>query len=203
MESIVSIPKKYLFLIFSLFIVFVLYQGLQHGALVASAPQGALDTKTYVSQKGFSVAYPQAMRVDDAYTYSLGNEKEISGTAFFMPLELTTGTNLSSDSRVSVEILPKTETCEIKSFLSQPIETQKPLILNGLTYTVATITDAAAGNRYEETVSLLSNSKQCIAVRLFLHTTAIENYDPKTIQQYNADAIMQIYDTLRTSLVVA
>src|SRR3989338_8248180 len=67
-------------------------------------------TYTYATTT-YSVTYPLAFTPDTAYAYTQFEGKPIGGVKFTIPMEMATGTNLSADSYVSVEQLPRAANC--------------------------------------------------------------------------------------------
>ena len=166
---------------------------------VGQVPQ---DTwQTYASST-LSVKYPQGYTADDSYTYTQVNPKKpISGVRFTIPGAMATGTNLSTDSYVSVEWLPRAKNCTGDIYLAANVKPAE-WIDNGVTYSVASSTGAGAGNFYEEWVYALSGSQPCTAVRYFLHSTNIGNYEPGAAQEFNHDALVADFDKIRQSLTL-
>src|ERR1035437_7975071 len=59
------------------------------------------------STEGFSIYYPIGFTVNENYVYQeLGPGKDINGVKFTIPASLASGTNLGSDSYLSVEEIP-------------------------------------------------------------------------------------------------
>ena len=70
------------------------------------------------STAGFTFRFPANYTVDQNYTYqALGPGKDIKGVKFTIPGAATTGTNLSKDTYISVEMLPKATSCTANLFL--------------------------------------------------------------------------------------
>src|SRR4051812_36986918 len=60
------------------------------------------------STMGISLRYPQGFTVNEAYAdTSVSVKKPIAGVSFTIPPAMATGTNLSSDTYLSVEQLPR------------------------------------------------------------------------------------------------
>jgi hypothetical protein len=158
-------------------------------------------TETYASST-FSITHPVGWATDANYAYTgVSAAKPIHGVKFTIPLEMATGTNLSSDSGVSVEILPRATSCTGDIFV---LDNVKPTPLNtaGKTFSVATTSGAGAGNRYDEMVFAVTDSKPCTAVRYFIHSTAIGNYPEGTVREFDRDALLRAFDTIRDSLTI-
>ncbi len=159
---------------------------------------------TYASTTlGVSVRYPRSFMLNTAYRYEhFGEKKLINGFKFTIPLSIATGTNLSSvDTGVSVEVLPRAKNCTADIFIPSDVRAVS-MVEDGVVYSVATSTDVAAGNQYEEMVYAFSSSSPCVAVRYLIHTTAIENYTLGTIRLFDRDAVLRVFDSIRRSVKV-
>lgn len=158
------------------------------------------------SVDGFSIRLPLNYSIDEAYRYqALGPRKAIGGIRFFIPKEMATGTNLASDTYISVEGIPQTAptatSCDAKLFLAQV--KSAPMTDGTITYSVASSTEAAAGNRYEETVYALPGTNPCIAVRYFIHYGVIQNYPPGAVREFDKAALLTQFDAIRHTLILA
>ncbi len=153
--------------------------------------------------QGFSLRYPTGFVVDEAYRYqAFGPGKDIGGVKFTIAPSIAQGTNLSDDSYVSVEQIPQARDCTAELFLDQKASAQ--IVIDGeMTYLVASSTDAAAGNRYEETVYALPGTNPCIAVRYFIHYGVFENYEPGMVVRFDQSALLAQFDAIRRTLVIA
>lgn len=151
--------------------------------------------------QGFSVRYPAGYTLAPGYQYEeLGPGKEIQGVKFTIPASMAAGTNLGTDSYVSVEEIPDTADCSASLFLDHASAT--PETVGSTQYSVASSTGAGAGNRYEETVYAVSGSNPCIAVRSFVHYGVLENYTPGSVKAFDRDALLAQFGKIRDSLVV-
>jgi len=162
----------------------------------------ASDTVSYsYPPLGFSIKYPKAYAIDESYMYQGLGEEGIPGVKVSVPASLTDGTNLSSDSGVSVEYIPNAQNCSASLFLYD-----KPKAVNvsdgGITYSVASTTGAGAGNLYEEQVYALAGANPCIAVRYLIHTTQLANYPAGTRVAYDRAALLAQFDAIRHSLTL-
>ncbi len=158
---------------------------------------------TYASSTmKISLTYPKDFTLNASYTNtSVNPNKPILGVKLTIPLTMATGTNLSQDSGISVEQLPRAKACTGDIYLAANVKPQK--ITDGtVTYSVATSSDAGAGNLYEEAVFALDGSSPCTAVRYFIHSTQIANYPPGTVTAYDRTALFAAFDKIRRSLVV-
>ena len=172
-------------------------------AQLARADQSA-GWKTYRNAAlGFSISYPADYAVNEGYAYqALGPGRDIRGVSFTIPARAAKGTNLSDETRISVEVLPAATSCTPDLFLAG-VEQRGAETVGPLHYGVATFADAGAGNRYDEAVYTISNSSPCIAIRYFIHSTNIANYDPGTVAAFDRNALVRQFDEIRRTLSVA
>jgi len=146
---------------------------------------------------GFSIKYPKNFTVNEKYTYTaMGPGKDIHGVSFVIPESMHTGTNLSSDSYVSVEMLPK-QTCAMSDFFDN-VQATSTIVDNGKTYDVARGVGVGAGNYYEEVVYKLSG---CTAIRYLIHSSNIMNYPEGTVTEFDRTALLAIFDKILRSYV--
>jgi hypothetical protein len=80
--------------------------------------------------------------------------------------------------------------------------TARTLADGGITYSIASSTGAAAGNRYEETVYALSGTHSCISVRYFIHYGVFQNYPAGMVREFDQQALLASFDAIRRTLVV-
>jgi membrane-bound inhibitor of C-type lysozyme len=149
----------------------------------------------------FTIRYPDGYTVDPMYEYQLGPSAVIPGVKFTIPKSLSEGTNLGSDSYLSVELLPGAPSCSANLFLDGTHETST-IKENGTTYSVASASNAGAGNRYEETVYALPGTSPCMAIRYLIHYSVFQNYEPGTVKEFDMDAVLQEFDQIRRGLEV-
>lgn len=161
----------------------------------AQLPTG---TSTYATSS-FSVVYPNSFTMDEAYQYTGFAGKPISGVKFFVPTTMATGTNLSADSGVSIEWLPRANTCSADIYMLQNVRATT-VVDGGVTYSLATSTEAAAGNLYEEYVYAFPGSSPCTAVRYFIHSTQIANYPEGTVREFNRSLLIGEFDAIRRAI---
>jgi len=150
---------------------------------------------------GFSIRYPQNFTPDAKYVYQeMGPGKSISGVKFTVDPAIASGTNLSSDSYLSVEQIASSSACTAGLFLENA--TPSTLTEGTMTYSYATSTGAAAGNRYDEQVFALPGTNPCLSVRYFVHYGAIENYPPGAVKEFDYQALVNQFDAIRKTLTV-
>lgn len=187
-----------------------LMSGTQTGPTLAET----LAAKTYHDATvGFSVILPTVLAtstsdsqwsVDPTYKYAeRGPNNTIAGVKFTIPSSLATGTNLSSDSYVSVEHLPQGQKCDASSFMMTTGIKSQTIREGVLSYSVASTTDAAVGNRYEETVYARTDSKPCVAVRYRIHYGAIQNYPAGKVREFDRASLLGIFDDIRRTLALS
>ncbi len=157
---------------------------------------------TYSSAQ-FSIQYPVGYNADDAYTYTgMGPAQTIVGTKFTIDPATASGTNLSLDSYVSVELLPGAiNSCSAEIYL-QDAHSAGLLDQGGRRYSVATSSGAAAGNRYEEVVFATPVAGGCIAVRYMIHYGVLENYPAGAVLEFDRYSLLSQFDSIRRTLVL-
>ena len=163
---------------------------------------------TYRDAKyGFSISYPSDWIIERGHVSILpGPDQELHGIAFAVPPTMTTGTNLRSDSFISVSVVTanvRTEQgrCGSDLFLLEAKHT--PITDAGRRYVYAEQTDAGAGNIYEQHAYALTGSDPCVGVLYFIHSTNIGNYDPGTVREFDRAKLMAAFDRIRRSLVLS
>jgi hypothetical protein len=158
--------------------------------------------KTYTDAKlGFSISYPADWRIDRSYVFTgFGPDHDIHGVAFTIPQSLAKGTNLSPNmTNVSVETVSGPGACDATRFLPDP-QDLRTLKNAGRTWSTANAQDAGAGNFYDIAVFALPGSKPCLAVRYFIHSTNIGNYDPGTVKAFDRVGLVKTFATIRRTL---
>lgn len=150
---------------------------------VAPVPQASNEKYlTYTDpQNRFSVQYPADFSAVD--------------NSFFVSPELSDGTNLSKDSKISVLIAP-TSSCEAMDFFGendQAVLTTSQKTVGGRTYNVAVFGDAGAGNYYETHLYAFKENDKCLGAELFIHSTNILNYEGGTIVEFDEEKLMNIF----------
>lgn len=175
--------------------------GLFGGKPEPEEPVVPVDTRaTYASSTlGLSLRYPQNYILDESYKYNFSSAKSVSGVKFSIPPATATGTNLSSDSYISIERLPRALNCTGDIYLKANVRAQA-ITEGGVSYSLATSSEGAAGNSYEEWVYAFPNSKPCTAVRYFIHSTNIANYPGGAVREFDKASLIADFDQIRRSL---
>jgi membrane-bound inhibitor of C-type lysozyme len=172
------------------------------GCVQVAKDPGGLSQVYSNGTEGFSIRYPQGFTPDENYAYQeLGPGKSISGVKFTIDPSIATGTNLGSDSYLSVEEIPQAQSCSANLFLDQA-GTAKTITENGTDYSVASSTGAGAGNRYEETVYALPGTNPCVGVRYFVHYGVIENYPAGAVKEFDRQSLLSTFDSMRKTLIL-
>ena len=173
-----------------------------------SAPVLVVDTRNTYATSTYSVRYPGNFVLNAQYAYDqFGPKKLINGVKFSIPATMAmastsspqAGTNLSADTGVSVEQLPRAKNCTGDIYLMASV-TAHDIIENGTEYSFASSTGAAAGNLYDEQVYALATSSPCTAVRYYIHSSAIENFPTGTVSEFDRSALLTEFDKIRASL---
>jgi hypothetical protein len=170
---------------------------------VATTTPEVVVRSTYASTTlGLTVRYPREFRLDDQYDYPFSATKTIPDMVrFLVPEAMATGTNLSAESYVSVEQLPRATACTGDIFIVDNVRAST-MTDGSVTYSLATTSGAAAGSRYEEMVYALPQSKPCTAVRYRIHTTEISNYPEGSVRLFDRAALLAEFDEIRRSLTL-
>jgi len=171
------------------------------GCIVEAKDSGELPNIYHNSSVGFSIRYPANYLVNTNYQSELSPDRKISGVKFTIPESITTGTNLSSDSGISVESIPDTQDCNASFFLYNNL-TAQTITDNGVDYSFASSTDAAAGNRYEEKIWAMPGTNPCVAIHYFIHYGAIENYPQGLVQEFDKTSLINLFDKIRQTLII-
>lgn len=151
---------------------------------------------------GFSIKYPKDFAKDETYVYqNLGPGKDISGVKFTIPATMSVGTNLASDSYISLEWMNTNTGCSAQMFLMDGAQVNN-ITETGQKYSYGTTMDAAAGNRYEEYVYAIPGTNPCIAIRYMIHYGAFENYEPGMVKEFDKTALIKDFDDIRHTLSV-
>lgn len=159
---------------------------------------------TYASSTmGISFKYPKTYTLGVGYQYTGFPKKPISGIKVIIPATMATGTNLSNqDTGVSIEQLPRALNCSADIYMVANVRAET-ISEGGVTYSVASSTEGAAGQRYEEIVYALPSTKPCTAVRYFIHYAAIENFEPGMVREFDRAALLLEFDKIRDSLRIS
>lgn len=195
--------KKYFFIAL-LVVAAVLYvaQKNKQSDTVEQIPPEDVSTLSYSDPgNAFSVSYPKEFTINRDYAYQLTPDQIIPGVKFTIPASMAEGTNLSSDSHTSVELLANENECSANRFLDG-IHVETTETHAGKTFSVASASNAGAGNRYDETVYAISGGDSCIGVRYLIHHTVLANYEPGTRQEFDKTALLAQFDRIRNSLIV-
>jgi hypothetical protein len=178
------------------------------GCVKVVSDPGGLQQAYASGSQGFSIRYPEGYKLNASYRYQeLGPGKDIGGVKFTIPQSITSGTNLVSDSYVSVEEIPwaQGKACTANLFLPPAaLGAAKPSTVTdgSMTYSLATSTGAATGNQYEETIYAVSDTNPCIAVRYFIHYGVLENYPPGAVKAFDRAALIKQFDAVRRTLTI-
>ena len=183
-------------------VALVVAGGAWYWILGESLPTGENLSQAYANgAMKFSLRLPEEYTADESYTYTaLGPGEEIRGVKFTIPPSVATGTNLSSDSYISVEQIPDLPSCIAGPFLWKGQKIALSPADDTTPFLVASSTGAAAGNQYEEAVYVLKDTDPCTAVRYTIRFNSIANYPAGTVREYDRQGLLDTFDAIRRSL---
>ena len=113
---------------------------------------------------------------------------------------MTGGTNLASDSGISVETLPRASKCSADIYLLANVKAQA-FTDGATTYSVASSSDTVDGETIEETVFAFPSSSPCLAVRYYLHSGDADTSATGT-RPFDRTAVLAAFDKIRRSITV-
>lgn len=190
--------KQYIVIILLIIIITLIFIFKREGVV---APTVAENATVYTNPtQTFSVNIPRGFTVDDQYSYSVTPTRSLRGVKFTIPESLKKDTNLSSDSYISIESIPGAEYCTAERFFDFAPQVPDTIIENNITYSINYAQDAGAGNRYEETIYAIKDSNPCVAIRYFIHYSAIENYPEGAVREFDRAALLAELDGIRRSM---
>lgn len=179
--------------------------------VTSDEPKGndVVEPSVYTDPEGaFTIVLPslstistEGYKVDESYENQQSPELIIDGIKFTIPPSMASGTNLSADTYISIENLPDAEICTADLFFDGA-RTAALIDDGGVVYSVATSSNAGAGNRYEETVYALEGPQLCTGVRYLVHYTVLENYEQGTVAEFDQDVLLREFEAIRRSLVL-
>jgi membrane-bound inhibitor of C-type lysozyme len=168
---------------------------------VAPTPTGSDLTQVYVNNDvGVSIRIPQDYTAAPYQYQNKGPGKAIDGVRFTIPPSVVTGTNLATDTYLSIEAIPAVKSCSASLFLDNAKATE--MSSGDTTYSVASSTGAGAGNRYEETVYAIPGTNPCLAIRYLIHYGVIDNYPAGAVKEFDKTALLSEFDAIRSTFVV-
>lgn len=173
------------------------------GCIEVAKDPGDLPQVYSSGSQGFSIRYPAGYSLDEHYTYTgLGPVNTIAGTRFVIDPAIASGTNLATDSYISVEPMPGAiNSCSAEIYLDGA-HYQGSTEESGRRYSIATTGGAGAGNRYDETVYATPVNGGCMAVRYFVHYGVVQNYPEGTVREFDKTALYEQFDAIRKTLTL-
>lgn len=165
-------------------------------------PQGP-QLITYASSTlgaGISIMYPDDFTIDELYAYEGFPGKPIAGVKFTIPATLATGTNLAPDSYIAIEVLPRAKTCTGDIFVTANVRAED-IPTGTILWSLATSSEGAAGNLYEEQMYAIKDSKPCLGVRYVIRSSTVANYEPGTVTEFDRFSLLSKFDAIRDSLM--
>jgi len=167
------------------------------GAIAAPAGWHSYSSPTL----GYSIAYPADWTFEEDGAYSFSNPT-LKGIAIRIPGRMTNGTNLSPNTRLSVETLPGSN-CTPAQFASKtadPIEGVHSLKADGRSYTAAVSDDPYPGHDDKSYLFVIKGT--CMAVRYLVVASDLGAYDPGTVRAFDNRKLMAQFDGIRATLTL-
>ncbi|HEX5420317.1 MAG TPA: hypothetical protein VFY39_09980, partial [Gammaproteobacteria bacterium] len=100
------------------------------------------------------------------------------------------------------EEISRSASCTATRFLPEGAPPAMDAKEGGTTYSVAKSMDAAAGNRYEETVLALPGTNPCMAIRYFVQYAVLQNYPAGAVREFDRKALLAQFNAMRRTLIV-
>lgn len=175
------------------------------GCIASPTESADLGKNTVYSNaaQGFAVRIPEGYEINEGYSQELSSGQVIEGVRFTVPESMTAGTNLSPDTSIMIEGIVGAEVCSADQFMEFTNGDNQSFVEGDIQYSVATSSDAAAGNRYEETVYAFPGTSPCLGIRYFIHYGVIENYPEGAVNEFDINALMDEFDLIRKTLIQA
>ncbi len=170
--------------------------------IVAEVDLEKLPQKYENQEYNFQINLPKDFTVIKDYTNFISPDKVFPGIKFKISEELYKGTNLSSDTYISIErtkVAPEACGAELFFIASELTGLED---INGRKYTKAISLGAGAGNRYDETIYATSVGEYCYAIRYLIHYSIIENYPEGAVKEFDIVAIRSIFDLIRKTIII-
>ncbi len=133
----------------------------------------------------------------------LSEDNGVKSASFSLPSAYTTNTNLFPDSKVVIAY--SNGVCDEGRYsMGEAINSTSTEVINGNSYNKVIISGAGAGNIYYEELYMLAKSElnRCYAVKLFLHSTHVENYADTVHKEYNHELVMSDFRSIINSFAV-
>ncbi|MDQ3014364.1 MAG: hypothetical protein M3Q73_00685 [bacterium] len=154
---------------------------------------------------GYELSYPEgAMTYKPgtvAETGMLNPNKKIKKDRFVVSSDYIKGTNLASDSGVTIEVYDSTQLCQAEyvpeNFAASPVQT-----INGKTFSTASSQSGAAGNFYQHTLFKTVHEGKCYVAIAVTHTTNVGAYPAGEVIEYNKAELMELYTKLISTFKV-
>jgi hypothetical protein len=163
----------------------------------------SIDTYTNATN-GISFSYPRSFVVENKLSAqdAWRNNATSSGTLMVTvttPASYVKGTNFA-DAKLGAGFsadASEVDSCTSASSFETKTGTQ---VINGVTFSKFTTSDAAAGNRYDTTSYRTVHGGKCYAVEYTIHYGNIQNYDPNQgIKEFDESAVKKAFDDIVSS----
>lgn len=167
-----------------------------------NAQNANLPTIFLATKGAFSIRLPLGYTADENFVNQITPTQKTTGAKFTIPKSLATGTNLSSDTYMTVEQQSNTSACTPFEFTELKTAPVKSITEGKVTYSAITMSDAGAGNRYETTIYAIPGTNPCTAIRYVVHYSVLDNYPKGTVKEFDKVALLAQFDAIRRTLIL-
>lgn len=164
-------------------------------------PQSEVKSFTWTTSKntalGYELSYPKGAMMYKAGTVAetgmLNPNKKIKKDRFVVTSDYTKGTNLASDSGVTIEVYDSTQLCQAE-YVPENFTAAPSVTINGNTFSVATSEGVGAGNLYRHQLYKTIKDGKCYVAIAITHSTSVGAYPVGEVTEYNKAELMEIYN---------
>ncbi|HVW71557.1 MAG TPA: hypothetical protein VHB93_00180 [Candidatus Paceibacterota bacterium] len=173
------------------------------GSTVTPPPQQDTSSWQVFGTALFTIRYPQiftnnAVESNDEWRSGANGDAGTLDLSIMLPKSYMPGTNFS-DAKLTVghsASAAPVSNCLKPDPSGGPSSSMTTRLINGVSFTVFTSSDAGAGNLYDTTSYRTMHNNTCIAVEYTIHYTQIANYPPGTVTQFDESKVAAMLDSV-------
>jgi hypothetical protein len=151
-------------------------------------------TTTYNNvTQGITFNYPSNFTLNDKFTSGdswsgFSTSTGVKVVEVKSPSDYIRGTNFRD---ATFDVGYSTNSSDIKNcYVVQNMTSSGNTGINGATYNKFTLSDAAAGNRYDSTIYRTVHNNRCYSLEYTIHYSNIQNYDPSmNVKEFDENAV--------------